>query len=59
MGSVIDDWVSAEFDREDFGDERLNRRFRSLVIDLLGHCGNTLASSFGSFILPKLEKPCG
>jgi hypothetical protein len=49
MGSVTDDWVSAEFDRVDFGDERLNKRFRSLVIDLLVHCGNTLASSFGSW----------
>lgn len=49
MGSVTDDWVSTEFDRVDFGDERLNKRFRSLVIDLLGRCGNTLASSFGSW----------
>ena len=51
MGSVTDDWVLAEFDGVDFGDQRLrlNKRFRSLIIDLLGHCGNTLASSFGSW----------
>ena len=49
MGSVTEDWVWAEFDGVDFGDQRLNNRFRSLIIDLLGHCGNTLASSFGSW----------
>ncbi len=49
MGSVTNDWVSTEFDEVDFGDQRLNKRFRSIIIDVLGHCNNTLASSFASW----------
>lgn len=49
MGIVTDDWVSAEFSSLDLGDQRLNTRFKSITIDLLGQCRKTLASSFSSW----------
>ena len=46
MSSSIERWVEHEFAGAHFGDARLDRRFRSLLVDLGRHCGKTLASSF-------------
>lgn len=39
-------WVDSEFDGIDLGDQRLNRRFKMIAVQLARHCGKTLASSF-------------
>jgi|GEM_PF-2967132 len=42
-------WIEHEFADVAFGDARIDRRFHAILIDLAGHCGKTLASSFGSW----------
>lgn len=46
MIKTRDSWVTEEFSHVDFGDSRLNDRFRSIMLDLSRHCSKTLASSF-------------
>ena len=49
MSTGIQQWIEHEFANVAFGDARLDRRFRAIVVDLAGHCGKTLASSFESW----------
>ena len=46
VSTGAEQWVEEEFADVAFGDVRLGRRFRSLLVDLSRHCGKTLASSF-------------
>ena len=46
MSTGAEQWVEHEFAAVALGDARLDRRFRSLLVDLSRHCGKTLASSF-------------
>lgn len=48
MSTGAQQWIEHEFANVAFGDARLDKRFRSLLVDLAGHCGKTLASSFES-----------
>ena len=49
MQATAQQWVASEFSNVGFGDRRLDDRFRSIMVDLLRHCGKTLASSFESW----------
>lgn len=49
MSTGSQQWIEHEYADVAFGDTRLDRRFRALLIDLAGHCGKTLASSFESW----------
>lgn len=51
--SSAQQWVDVEFKSIRLGDKRLEKRFRSILIDLARHCGKTLGSSFDS--LAKLK----
>lgn len=46
MHCSVSAWVDREFVGIDLGDERLNRRFKTIAVQLARHCGKTLASSF-------------
>lgn len=49
MQATAQQWVASEFAAVGFGDRRLDDRFRLIMLDLLRHCGKTLASSFESW----------
>ena len=49
MPSSLEQWVQTEFANADFGDARLNRRFRALLVDIGRHCGKNLASVFATW----------
>jgi hypothetical protein len=49
MQATAQQWVASEFAAVEFGDRRLDDRFRLIMLDLLRHCGKTLASSFESW----------
>ncbi len=53
MSCSASTWVESEFEGLDFGDERLNHRFRVVATQLARHCGKTLASSFGQWKMIK------
>ena len=46
MTSSAYHWVKREFADVDLGDARLDRRFRSIMVDLSRRCGKSIASSF-------------
>jgi len=46
MTSSAYHWVKREFASVNLGDARLDRRFRSIMVDLSRHCGQSIASSF-------------